>query len=347
MASFAAPFSTTGIGTLPTPQVSEACRFVFGCGLDIPFWPQLPACGFLEQMIPQFAHDLPGAHIDLPGRRVWFDLGNQRPELLGDFYQKYLQDNPDLFPLAPSVAAGFAPFLELARSAALPALKGHVTGPFTIGLGLNDQTGRPIYYDAELRDVLVKALTLKGLWQIQQLKPLCQQPVIFIDEPILSAIGTPAYLAVGPGDVVELIGQIVEPLRKAGAVVGLHCCGNTDWATVVQTGIHIVSFDAFGYARSLSLYPEAVLAFLDRGGMLAWGIVPTSSADALAAADVPSLRAKLEQGMKMLVDKGADAEVVRSQSLLTPSCGCGPLPTMAHAHRVFELLRHLRDQMRG
>ncbi|GAH14871.1 unnamed protein product, partial [marine sediment metagenome] len=43
---------------------------------------------------------------------------------------------------------------------------------------------------------------------------------------------------------------------------------------LLSTKIDILSFDAYNYAQSLSLYPSEVKSFLDRKGNIAWGIVP-------------------------------------------------------------------------
>jgi len=116
-------------------------------------------------------------------------------------------------------------------------------------------------------------------------------------------------------------------------------CGNSDWGMVIRSGVQIVNFDAYQYGPTLALYPEDVHALLDRGGRIAWGIVPTTHH--ISAATTDALLARLEECFRALAAKGVPENVLWDRSILTPSCGTGGL-SEAHACRVFELLEELR-----
>ena len=60
-------------------------------------------------------------------------------------------------------------------------LKGHVTGPLTFSLSIPDQNKKPIYYDADMLDVIVKAISQKAVWQIKELQKYADKVIIFID----------------------------------------------------------------------------------------------------------------------------------------------------------------------
>ena len=74
------------------------------------------------------------------------------------------------FALNEDTAKGFFVFLDRLQSLAVPpiAVKGQITGPFTLGTGIVDQNKRPIFYDPQLRDTAVKLLAMKARWQVRR-----------------------------------------------------------------------------------------------------------------------------------------------------------------------------------
>lgn len=226
-------------------------------------------------------------------------------------------------------------------------VKGHITGPLTFLLGINMDDGRPINADDELRQAAMMILTRNAAWQANMLKPFAGKGVvIFMDEPIYSALGTAAYLSVKAEDVTSTVNEVSKAVRAAGALAGVHCCGSADWETVLSTEIDVLSFDAWTYFETFEIYPEAISTFLGRGGYLAWGIVPTS-AD-IAQVDEETVIAKLDAEVAKLVEKGISAQKLKVQSILTPSCGCGSL-SLQDTEKVFRILKaasvHWRKKM--
>ena len=63
--SFTPHLMTTGIGSVPHTNPEEAVSFVLEADLSIPFWPQLPARHFFEQMIPQYSEGMPCVALDV------------------------------------------------------------------------------------------------------------------------------------------------------------------------------------------------------------------------------------------------------------------------------------------
>ncbi|MCX8031525.1 MAG: hypothetical protein N3A59_08125, partial [Thermodesulfovibrionales bacterium] len=87
---------------------------------------------------------------------------------------------------------------------------------------LKDPYGRLIYFDDELREVASLILQAKARWQIEIFKQFCDEVIIFIDEPILSAIGGSSYLSVNPEEILRLLKDIVSAIEKAGGIAGIH-----------------------------------------------------------------------------------------------------------------------------
>ena len=337
MAFSLVPGSTTAIGSLPHPDVSAAIDFVFDSTVDVPFWPQLPKRDFREWMVPQYGADLPGFRLDTERKRLQIDRGDDFVDQLTAFYEKVLDPEAD-FPLSPDYAPGYHAFVDRLAQEADKAdiVKGHVTGPLTFTLGLNLEDGRPVHADQELRQASIQLLARNAGWQARQLgKHANKGAVVFVDEPIYSALGTAAYLSVKSEDVQSTLSEVSSAIRAEGGMTGVHCCGNADWETVLSSEIDILNFDAWGFASKLAIYPDHVAAFLERGGTLAWGIVPTN--DEIGDATEQVIADKLDALVGEFAARGIDEARLRHQSILTPSCGCGSL-AMDQTEKVFGLL---------
>ncbi|MGB2824854.1 MAG: hypothetical protein WBF17_28030 [Phycisphaerae bacterium] len=340
---FRGNLKTTGIGSLPIAECEEAVSFVLDAGLSIPFWPQLPKRAFIERMVPQFSEFMPCVRIDAAQGRIGFDAAEKYHHLEG-FYEAFLSEDLAPFALSEEAAAGLYAFQRRAAGRSWPIVKGHITGPLTFCMGICDADKRPLYADADLRDAAVKLLTRKAQWQIERLRPLAAESVlIFVDEPILAAYGSSAYLGICEEDVWQLTGEVIRAIREAGAVAGMHVCGNSDWGVMIRTGVDVLNFDAWQYGPTIALYVEQVRALLDRGGCIAWGVVPTVT---VADADLEAVVRRLDECLDALTAKGFDREELRAASLLTPACGTGSIP-FENARKTFSLLRQLGEMVIG
>ncbi|HLA49979.1 MAG TPA: hypothetical protein VJ000_02170 [Thermodesulfovibrionia bacterium] len=328
-------FSTTGIGSLPHSDPLEACRVIFD-SVDMPFWPQLPHRNFLELMVPQYSEGFPFTKIQ--GENIHVEKADE--QAAASFYEAI--DRREGFPISKEYAAGLYAFINILKEKKqkLKTVKGQITGPLTYTLSLTDNQKKPLYFDEEMRELALELLKGKVYWQIETLRPYAEEVLIFIDEPILSALGTSTYIGVDTAEALRLLSGLVNHIKTSGATAGIHCCGKADWPLILSSGIDVFSFDAYFYWDTLSLYPEEIKAFLDKGGFIAWGVVPTS--DIIRGVTLQGLREQLERGLSSLVKIGIPGDRLEKQLLLTPSCGTGSLE-INDALRVFSLLKDLKN----
>jgi hypothetical protein len=340
------------IGSLPISSHQEATDLIFRYTPDIPLWPQLPVYK-REGMVQQFLPGFPGA-IEVDDK-VFIDTknaGNEQEVL--NFYEDYLGVTEDAVPPWPSrfglsqeAAPGFYTFLEQARvrRGELVALKGQITGPFTFCTGLVDQSGRAIFYNDQLRDLAVKHLAMKARWQARKMAELCERTIIFFDEPALAGLGSSAFITITPEDIVACLSEVFAAVRIEKGLTGVHVCANTEWSVVFESGVDIVSYDAYSFFDKLILYPKHLLQFLAKGGILATGIIPTAP-EFIEVETADSLVTKWFQQAEQLMAIGIDRGTVFAQSLITPSCGTGAV-SREHAQRVLELTRSVSDIIRS
>jgi hypothetical protein len=284
---------------------------------------------------------------------MYFDTSGDYSEAFADFYEAYmLAMDPDegtgdcsAMAIGPNFARGiYAMEKKLSiRGDKLPFIKVQTTGPCSFALTIVDENKRAIYYNEEFRDVVIKALAMKCRWQIQKFAPYAHQVICFVDEPILSAFGSSTYISVKREDVVAHLKEMIEAIHADNALAGIHCCGNTEWSILIDAGVDIVNFDAFEYGETIAMYPEKVNMHLERGGMLAWGVVPTSPD--INQVTVESMKDHFENLMNNLADKGIAKQLIIEQAIITPSCGTGSMITK-DAEKVFDMTCRLSKTMR-
>jgi len=331
-------FLPPAVGSLPHTDPVAACALVRRYLPAIPAWPQLPRRDFRESLPAQFGRGFPGL-VERNGR-LTVERGGTFEADLEEFYRRYLEDELDELSLDEEHAAGFAAFLAQDFPAAR-AVKGHVIGPVSWALAVTDQQRRPILYDEVLADAAARHLRLQAAWQERALARLAPQTIIVVDEPYLASFGS-AFLAVERGEVQALLEHVFAGIRGAA---GVHCCGNTDWSMLLETSADVLSFDASTYADTLALYPDALRAFLARGGILAWGIVPTGSDEQVLSASAEGLTDRLREALRRMASKGVPLEALQTQALLTPACGLATLSERG-AERALALLAEVSSRMR-
>jgi methionine synthase II (cobalamin-independent) len=278
-------------------------------------------------MYVQFSERFPGVVVN--GEQIYLDREQNLDPDLEKLYIAYLMNDLEHATISPDYAAGLHCFLQL-NGDKLPIVKGQVTGPVSWGLMVADQNRKPVLYDDVLAEAVASHLRLKATWMEQELRKLSPQTIIFVDEPYMSSFGS-AFVSLNRGQVATLMEEVFAGIE---GLKGVHCCGNTDWSLLLSTTVDILNIDAYTYAESLALYPDEVGAFLERGGSIAWGIVPASAQ--VFEETVDSLVDQFDEALGLLSAKGLHPDDLLASALVMPSCGCGSL-TVETAERVLEL----------
>jgi len=91
----------------------------------------------------------------------------------------------------------------------------------------------------------------------------------------------------------------------------------------------------------LAFVPETVAGFLDRGGWIAWGAVPT---DEPVGTTGEHLFRRLADVWCGLVRGGCDALRLRERAIITPACGLARHGT-SQAERILHLSSDIADRV--
>ena len=327
----------TAIGSLPYDNPKTALDIVFGNFSDIPFWPQLAHVNRLEDMNTQYIQGVPGIKYDDKKEKYIFDTQSDDFYIeLEDFFLDYEAivgekdfTNLEKYAITAPFSSSFDLYLDMLKNGNYEYAKGHVTGAFTWGTSICDCENQCSFYDETCREILVKSVILKAIWQIQKIKSISPDitPIIFFDEPVMSQYGTSAFVTVKRSDIVETFSSVASVVKEFGAISAIHCCGKSDWSLLIESGVDMINLDAYFFSKSLCTYHKEVKSFLEKenSGYIAWGFVPTLDKDALAEITVEKLEDMFDKAIDALSKKGIDKNLILNKSLITPSCGAGSL----------------------
>lgn len=326
---------TTAMGILPHTDIERALKVALS--LDIPFWPQLPRVSYLEDMYVQALEHFPGVTIDANHRKVLFDLPRFYEEL-PSYFEK--GDDPETFRLTREFSLVYHRFLEEDLSR-YPAIRGQMISPISLGLKVVDQDQKPIIYHDEVREVLFDFVQKKVNIQTSELRRKNPRAFVWVDDPGLGLIFS-ALSGYNEGQARADLDRFLTGLEGPR---GIHLCARPDWDLLLRSKIDILSFDSFNCGAVIVNY-HSLRDFLERGGIISWGIVPTYT-ELLERETIDSLLGLLETFWTALSEKGVDRERLLRQSLLAPAtCNLMNADKEKTVEKAFEVLKELSGKVR-
>jgi methionine synthase II (cobalamin-independent) len=322
------PFGlSTSIGSLPHADPSEAVDFVLRHQPRLPAAPTLPAHSGRELMLAQAAAGVRGITVADDGS---FEVRVD-----------------DLDPDDPLEDCGFAGDAWVGLRAFLNAVadrtdpvKFQLTGPVTFGIALH-ASGVPtdLAFATAAAAVRTRADALIDMLDVRL--PQCLR-VVFLDEPGLTGALERSF-PIATDAALDLVSGVLAPLERS-AITGIHCCGPADWKLVMEAGPQVLSLPLESEVEAAA---GSVAQYLERGGWIAWGVVPT---DRPLGTTPESLWRQLSELWCRLVQDGCDPVKLRTQAMITPACGlAGHGITQAEQVMEFctELAERLHDQAIG
>ena len=218
------------------------------------------------------------------------------------------------------------------------AVKGQIEGPITLSAYLFHR-GRPFLSDPALFAAIAFHVSQIICWQIDRLKSAGLPVLLFVDEPAL-CLEAPAAKAVSQEKRHNALAATLEDVRVRGAYAGLHCCAARPFERMCRAKPDIISFDAH---EGLDLFFANwhALDFVNQGGTVAYGIVPTRPG--LNASDSASIFVRWLKAASL----AGDPQKFAQRAMITSTCGLGLLDTssvgesFSVAHSVSKLIRSL------
>lgn len=330
---------TTAMAVMPHRDPDRALEVALS--LDIPFWPQLPLFSYYEDMYVQASEHFPGIILDLERRTLKFSSSKfmeELPSVLEQF------DNPETFDISPTYSVVYHKFLAMDLSDR-PAIRGQIEGPISFGFNVQDENGRPILFNDEVRDFLLEFMARRVNVQLRRLKLKNPNAFMFVDEPGLQFIfsAMSGYDNIRAKRDMDYFFSLIERPR------GIHLCGNPDWDFLLGLDLDILSLDVYTNGEIFSSYSSSIRRFIERGGVICWGIVPTNF-EPFEREDMDSLTQRfltLFERIAGFLKPQIEQNLLLSRSLLSPATCClvNPDGTLT-VERAFKTIKELSKRLR-
>jgi hypothetical protein len=331
------PCATTGIGSLPHSQLELGLQMALQ--MDVPYVPQLPSGNPSEFMIPAALDGLPGLSFDAEGVcSVDVVQWQAASEQFGLSLEAALGSGElESFEPSPQACRAWKPFLWEVANRKLAFAKTQIAGPCTVRWVAKTSEGLPTAEIGGLDQQIFKLLLAKCLAMVKALRRTLTTPIIYLDEPGLYALdrNNGRHLV-----ALQELRMLAVALQREGALVGVHCCGNTEWGLLLDLGLDLLSLDVRLSLDAALDEREPLLRFLLAGGALSLGIVPTNLATSFS---VPELVDAVEASLIGTLGRRRALEVML-RTAVTPACGLA-MRTVLDAERTFEQVREAQKML--
>jgi hypothetical protein len=293
-----APGATTGVGSLPHRSIAAAVEFTIS-HFDLPVVPRLPRRSGAESLANQALHGVAGVEMG-PYGTLAVDVGRLDP------------DAPVVTDLRSDAFGGFRGFVELApERVAGRTIKWQFVGPVTLGLTLA-RAGAPAEVAFKVAATAVGSHVEALGTALSEAMPGSSQLVVF-DEPLMVDLMANDF-PLPPDEAADLLSSAMVVGQRFGAV-GLHCCFDADWPSLLEAGPQVLSLPATDAVVGVAGHLDR---FMEAGGRIAWGAVSTEGPIGVTASRSWHALSSLWCD---LVKRGCDPGQLRAQSLLSPHRG--------------------------
>ncbi len=328
---------TTAMAVMPHTDVDRALDVALS--MDVPYWPQLPNSNYYEDMYVQAAEHFPGILLDVDQRTIRFSMDRFIQELEEAMMHF---DDPAYFDISETYSAVYHRFLSMDLSSC-PAIRGQLEGPVSFGFNVLDQDERPILFDDTVRPFMLEFMAKRINVQLQRLKRRNPNAFMFVDEPGLQFLFSAMS---GYGDI-KAKGDLDQFFSIVDRPRGIHLCGNPDWDFLLGLDLDVLSLDIYTNAEIFASYGPSIGRFIDKGGIIVWGIVPTGF-ELFEQEQVASLIERIENVWNTLARKGIDKQLLIQRSLLSPATCCLVNPDKEKTvERAFKVVKRISQTLRA
>lgn len=215
----------------------------------------------------------------------------------------------------------FEKLLEIIANSKTQFVYINLLGPFTISQDVIGLSGKQFLNDKAYRKFFIQAVTVKALYIIDKIKEVNPKitPIIMLEENKLGNIGV---IKKDNEDITlelvsTMLSRVVEKIKEAGGMVGVHCSNKCDWTVPINAGVDIISYDAYNNPNNLCIFPEQIKEFIANGGKINWCIMPTMTESIVKEMNIDALTRRLVATFEGLVNAGVPAKYVYNSALIS------------------------------
>jgi len=317
------------LGSLPYETIDTACRMLAKIYEKMPYLPLLPKIDKDDTIVNRTFGNIPGVRILDKKVSLVITSNNYKNNLskLEKAFNHPELENLNYFEMK-------APFLEkyfqLINKFKPKNAVINILGPFTVSQMLMNAAEEQMLIDKTYRKLFIQAICVKALWAIKKIKSInpTTTPIIILEEPLYSKLGDikRENEDISIELVTSMFSRVIEKLKENGAIVGIQCLEKCDWKIPINAGADIISFDAYNNPNNLSIIPEQIIEFIERGGKINWGIVPIINEAIVKSLNIDDITSRLFKTMELLIISGVPADYVYNSALVSVQGNLQHLP---------------------
>lgn len=317
------------LGALPYETVEAATKMEVKLFEKMPFLARLPKIDAEDNIIKRTFENFPGVKIN--DHNVILKVSSNHYKQRISKLEKAF-NHPNLEDLEPfAIAAPFMEkFLQMVKKFEPHYAQLNLLGPFTISQMLQNAAEEQMLIDKSYRKLFIQGVCVKALWMIEKIKEISPKtiPVIMFEEPLLGQLGDIKRNneEVTVELVTALFSRVFEKLHEANAVAGVQCLDKCDWKIPISAGVDLISFDAYNNPNILTILPEQIIEFVERGGKINWGIVPVMNEAMVKSLNIDYLAKRLLSTMEGLILAGVPEKYVYNSAMVSLQGDVDKLP---------------------
>ena len=319
------------LGALPYETVEAATKMEAKLFEKMPFLARLPKIDADDDIINRTFENFPGVKIDKHEviLKITSNHYKQRISKLEKAFNHPSLSDLELFGIT---APFMEKYLQMIKKFEPPYAVINLLGPFTISQMLQNAAEGQMLIDKSYRKLFIQGICVKALWMIEKVKEMSPKTdtIIVFEEPLLGQLGDIKRNneEVTNELVIAMFSRVFEKLHEAGAVVGVQSLDKCDWKIPIAAGADLISFDAYNNPNNLTILPEQIVEFVERGGKINWGIVPTMNEAMIKSLNIDYLTKRLLSTMEGLILAGVPEKYVYNSAMVSLQGDVDNLPIL-------------------
>ncbi|MCQ2740124.1 MAG: hypothetical protein MJ237_07850 [bacterium] len=197
----------------------------------------------------------------------------------------------------------------------------NLLGIFSLSQMLSQNLQEHVLTDNTYRKALMKMICVKANWIIKKIKEYCPDtiPIVIFEEPLFAQLSILRHTneLITKEFITDIFSLVIRKIKSYGAITCIQCFEKCDWTIPIDSGVDIISYDAYNNPNNLSVMPDAVNKFLSRGGLISWGIIPAASENVVKSLSADYLYNRLKTTIDGVALSGVSQEMLYDSVLVS------------------------------
>lgn len=317
------------LGALPYNNLDNATKMIAKLFEKMPFLALLPHVDSEDTVMRRTLDGIPGIKFDHSEIKIKITSSNYKKNMdkLENAFNHPTLENLEPFGINSVYMEKYFQLIKKFKSSNATI---NLLGPFSITQILKNVADEQMLVDKNYRKLFVQAVCVKALWCIEKIREISPEttPVVILEEPLYSRLGDlkRENEDITTDIVISLFARVIEKIKEAGAIVGVQCLEKCDWQIPIKAGVDLISFDAYNNPNNLCIIPELIQEFLEKGGMINWGIVPVINEYIVKGLNIDILYKRFFSTVEGLIIAGVPANLVFNSALVSIQGNTDGLP---------------------